>query len=692
MVKRVFFSLICLILALFGSAQRDDSIIDSIRKLMDNSVDTEQVNLLNRLGVEYIKIDPEVAESIFNKSLAVSDSLKFIKGIGDARMHLADLEIRKGNYSAAEKYLKESMVLFNEINDKVNIGYCFNYMATINSRQGNFDLALSFASHALQIFRELDDLEGMAKSYNMIGVVYDNMKDYDRAILNYQSVLEIYSTINNRKGLGRVYINMAIVYGRIGRNEEAIRLLEKSIQIGEEEEVDFLQAAGYGNLAVIYSNQENYEKALEYHLMSYEIKKKSGDPHSLVISEINIAYNYFFLQQNTSALQYLSKAIATGRVLGLKLELVDAYDLLSQIYEQQGDYMNAFIAKQEQVVYMDSLYGEKQRMRVVETQQEIEKQQLEAENKVLRQQNTIESLQNENERFLRTFLFIGLIFAVLMVFLLLFQVYDRRKKNRVLGQLNTQMSQVNKQLKKSEMGLKESNFAKDQFFSIISHDLRNPLASMVSFVRILKRDYAVLSEVERNGLIEEFSSVVTRTSDLLENLLLWSRSQTGKITYKPISVRADLLVKDNLSIVESNAKSKGIELKFACEGESMWVYADINMMNTVMRNLLSNAVKFTLRNGVVQIGFYRSEDECTFFVKDSGIGIEPSKISQLFNLGQQHVRAGTDNEKGSGLGLILCKEFVEKNNGRIWVESVAGEGATFYFTLPTFSEVSLEDS
>ncbi|PLW94931.1 MAG: hypothetical protein C0592_01310 [Marinilabiliales bacterium] len=660
--------------------------------MMNSSVDTEQVNLMNRLGIEYMSSDPSVAESIFNKSLVYSDSLQFKHGKADARMYLAEIEIRRGNYSRAVFYLNESMVLYNELNDKNGLGLCLNYMATVHNRQGNFDVALSYASHSLQVFRELDDLEGMAKAYNLIGVIYDNMKEFDKAILNYQKVLEIYSTTNNQEGLGRVYINLAIVYGRIGRTEEAIRLLEKSIKIGEDENVPFLMAAGYGNLAVIYSHQEDYQKALEYHLLSYDIKKQSGDPHSLVISEINIAYNYFYLKQNANALQYILRAIKTGHEIGLKLEMIEAYDLLSKIYEQQGDFRSAFMAKKEQVLYMDSLYGEKQQQRIAEAQQEIERQQLEAENKVLRQQNTIESLQNENEKFLRTFLIIGLAFALLMIFLLWFQVYDRRKKNRTLGELNSQMSNVNKQLKKSELSLKESNFAKDQFFSIISHDLRNPLASMVSFVRILKRDYDVLSEVERNSLIDEFSSVVGRTSDLLENLLLWSRSQTGKLAFKPTSVRAEALVQENMRIVESNAKSKGIDLKFVCEGEDMWVYADINMMNTVMRNLLSNAVKFTLRNGVVQVGFYRGEDECSFFVKDSGIGIEPSKISQLFNLGQQHVRAGTDNEKGSGLGLILCKEFVEKNNGRIWVESVAGEGATFYFTLPAFTDSSLEDS
>lgn len=679
-------------LTLFVSAEGDDSIIDSIRKLLENSADTEKVHLLNRLGEEYIQRDPEVAESIFIESLALSDSLQFIQGKADARLHLAEIEIRRGNYLIAENYLKESIAIYNRLGEKSNLGLCLTHMSTIHNRQGNFDYALSYASHALQLFRELDDLEGMAKANNMLGVIYDNMQEFDEALMNYQRALEIYSTTNNQEGLGRVYINMAIVYGRIGRTDEAIRLLEKSIAIGDEIDIPFLMAAGYGNLAVIYSNQQQYDKALEYHLLAYDIKKKSNDPHSLVISEINIAYNYFFLRQSANALQYVNKAIASGREMGLKLEMIEAFELLANIYEQQGDYRNAYFAKGEQIQYMDSLYGEKQQDRLAEAQQEIQRSQLEAENKVLRQQNTIENLQNENERFLRTFLIIGLASAVLLVFLLLFQVFDRRKKNKALGDLNKQMRQVNKQLKKSEMSLKESNFAKDQFFSIISHDLRNPLASMVSFVRILRRDYDVLSKVERSSLIDEFSSVVTRTSDLLENLLLWSRSQTGKLAYKPSSIRAEALIQDNIRMVESGSRAKSIDLKFVCEGEDMWVYADVNMMNTVMRNLLSNAVKFTLRNGVIQAGFYRGDDECTFFVKDSGIGIEPSKISQLFNLGQQHVRAGTDNEKGSGLGLILCKEFVERNNGRIWVESVAGEGATFYFTLPAVSEASIIES
>jgi two-component system sensor histidine kinase/response regulator len=169
--------------------------------------------------------------------------------------------------------------------------------------------------------------------------------------------------------------------------------------------------------------------------------------------------------------------------------------------------------------------------------------------------------------------------------------------------------------------------------------------------------------------------------NLMENLLLWAMSQTGKIDFNPVNLNLSDCISESVSVVESQAKAKNIKITSSIN-ESHEVYGDKNMINTVLRNLLSNAVKFTPHNGNISIEFSEKESMAAISVKDSGVGMPKEKTEKLFLIENASTTGGTDNEKGTGLGLILCKEFIEKHGGRIWAESEVGKGSRFVFTLP----------
>jgi len=511
------------------------------------------------------------------------------------------------------------------------------------------------------------------------------MGNYQQSLHYYQKTLEIHSSSNNKTGLARVYINLSIIYNKTNKQDEAEDLLNKAIEIGKETNDNRLLAVAYGNVGLMHDNAGDYKKALEYYTMSLELKTEMGDRHSIMISEINIANTCLKLNQLAQALDHINTAIKIGNELGAKRELIDAFDIQSQIYEKKSDYSNAYIALTKKIALNDSIFGTEQLKHLADVDRKNEINQLESENQILRQQSIIDQLKLENNRFIRYYLLIGLSFAIVLIGLLIYQSGERRKSARRLDEVNKQLLKTNKQLKRSESDLAESNRAKDKFFSIISHDLRNPLASMVSFVRIMKRDYATLEQHERDALIEEFEKIVNRTGNLLENLLMWSRSQTGRLNITPERFNAHSILAENAEFHETLLRTKKIRIGISAENEAAEVFADKNMINTVVRNLLSNSIKFTPAGGKIELGFNLSGKNCVFFVKDSGIGIEPDKIPNLFSLGEVYVRTGTANEKGSGLGLVLCKEFVEKNHGEIWLESKPGEGTTFYFSVPLFS-------
>ena len=240
--------------------------------------------------------------------------------------------------------------------------------------------------------------------------------------------------------------------------------------------------------------------------------------------------------------------------------------------------------------------------------------------------------------------------------------------------------------------LQELNATKDKFFSIIAHDLRNPFNTLLSISELLLDEQMNIDQQKQQEFIQMLHDNAKCTYALIENLLLWSRSQRNKIEFQQEVIYVKELLKECVMLVQHTAaKAKQINLILDEMDEGLQIIADYDMISTVVRNLLSNAVKFTHSQGVVHIGAKVSEQEkVLFYVKDTGIGMNPAQIDKLFKIENTYSRLGTQEEKGTGLGLILCKEFIEKNSGQIWVESIEQQGSTFYFNLEMgFEEDSL---
>lgn len=271
------------------------------------------------------------------------------------------------------------------------------------------------------------------------------------------------------------------------------------------------------------------------------------------------------------------------------------------------------------------------------------------------------------------------------------RMYERysqaqRLEGEVIGKvwsfrdITTRM-QAENALKENELRLVELNSTKDRLFSIVAHDLRNPFNSVVGFSGLLsaevsEQDY---SNVDRYARIIQDSS--EKALDLLQNLLEWSRSQTGRLSFNPEEFDMCVQINQTTELLISSAMQKSISLQMHTP-RTLWVQADKVMINIILRNLISNAIKFTRPGGQIEISATQSAEDLVVSVADNGVGIPEEVISKLFRIDTTHSTFGTQNEKGSGLGLILCKELIDKHNGQIWVESKKGEGSTFYFSIP----------
>lgn len=255
--------------------------------------------------------------------------------------------------------------------------------------------------------------------------------------------------------------------------------------------------------------------------------------------------------------------------------------------------------------------------------------------------------------------------------------------------IQIQAEELNKQaleLKKSNKQLEELNATKNKFFSIIAHDLKNPFQAIFGFSELLMRNFYDFEEPQRMELLTMIKTSSESAYNLLENLLQWARTQTDRIKYNPSNINIQDIIEQNVVLSKANAEKKNIAILavIQCSGQA---WADFNMINLVLRNLLSNAIKFTPNNGKITIScFDTGSFECKISVKDTGVGMSKENIKKLFRIDEYFSTSGTAGESGTGLGLIICKEFIEKNLGKLTIESELDKGTTFSFTLPLHNQ------
>lgn len=258
------------------------------------------------------------------------------------------------------------------------------------------------------------------------------------------------------------------------------------------------------------------------------------------------------------------------------------------------------------------------------------------------------------------------------------QAKEIKIKNKELAELNASLE---KKVEQRTRELQELNATKDKFFSIIAHDLKNPFNALIGFSSYLVESYDETPDDQKLNFLKTMHEAAESGYKLLENLLEWSRAQTGRISWNPEEVFISAIISETKELLQKSAQNKKIEIHTTV-GDDVKAFADENMVKTIIRNLLSNAIKYTPEGGIIRIDSEGINGMIQLNVIDNGVGIKEEDIPRLFNIGEDFSTNGTNEEQGSGLGLILCKEFAEKNGGKIWVKSEVGKGTSFSFTLP----------
>ena len=523
-----------------------------------------------------------------------------------------------------------------------------------------------FLRQALELNKTLNDLDILVLILNEMGKVKASGGKIDSAFADYQRVLNLKDDLQKPEVEAEALFNLGHLYTLQGKYNEALDHHKQALSIRRTLSDKKNEALSLNDIGELYKRMGNNEKALANHVVALEIRRVLQDQHALAESYNNIGVLYFQKKNFQRAADNLQLGLTAARESNNQHQLLRSYEYLSGCFEAAGDYKKALAYKNEFIAINDLIRGDENEHLLLETQNKYNIEQLENDRKRKDAELVVQ------KRF-RNFLFVLVVLCVIIVVLVCYMYIIKQRSNKKLKVAHDQLNSQN-------LELQELNATKDKFFSIISHDLKGPLNSLTSFSSLLINHTESLSKEEIKMFASDFDKSLKNLFALLENLLEWSRSQTGNIEFVPEPFDLAAMLEENKELLKAQAQNKNITLMNESP-EKVLINAHKNSINTVVRNLISNAIKFTPQGGKITLKATRQNGEAVTSVADTGVGMGQNVIDKLFRIDSKHSTKGTANEKGTGLGLILCKEFVEKNGGRIWVTSKEGEGSIFYFSL-----------
>jgi signal transduction histidine kinase/Tfp pilus assembly protein PilF len=653
-MRRILYALTLLALGCvcYAAAGIDSKISESLRqRLRTATEDTSKVNVFVALAKNFLSINNDSAFYYANKSRELAAKIAYLPGISASSNTLGLVYMELGNDGKALEYFLLALRLSEENGDRRGMAKGYNNVGLILSNQGMHEKALDYYLKSLKADEELGNQKGIAQSCNNIGLLYSDEGDFPNALNYSMRSLKIYAQLNDKPGLARIY----------------------------------------NNIGIIFRDRKDYAGALEYYSKSMAIEEELGNLYGIAQSSYNTAVIY----KITGNIAESNKLI--DRVLSLVTIEKDPYlvsqtvALKSENSEKAGDYRTALRYLRISGNINDSLSnaGMDQKIHDLESGYELEKKQAQID---LLEKDKIIQQKLLAWRNIERYIMLGG-FLLIAVFAFFMFRYGKRNKriNALLAYSNLEiswqkeeLSSRNDQIMKQRDELRVVNEAKDKFFSIIAHDLKSPFTGMLGFSEMLAEDYDSLSDEQRREFAEDIHSSIKMGLNLVENLLAWASIQTGKMEFKPGKIMIGYEVERVIELLKGNALMKNIKVQSDID-EALAVNADPNMFHSIMLNLVSNALKFTKSEGEIRVSAavaYGKPGMIQISVTDSGVGMNQQEISKLFASDVHFSKKGTANENGTGLGLLLCKEMVEKHGGYISVDSTSGQGSTFVFTIP----------
>jgi signal transduction histidine kinase len=598
-----------------------------------------------------------------------SEEAKALIGLG--LFHL----IQVNDYEQALGWLIQSLAIEDSLSLKKEQIFTYLAMAQVFEEVGDYTKSLDFLTQARAINDTFSNTKVLVLILNELGRVNAAMGKTEEAFANYELLLEYAEDLHQPAREAEALFHLGQLQSGQHKHNEALTNHKKALTVRRQMKDKAGEAVSLNAIGELYRQMKNEDRALANHVAALEIRQEQKDNRGLAESYNNVGVLYYQQKNYKRAISNIELALKAGREVQSQLQIKKSYDYLSLCYKGLKEFKKALEYRESFQALHELIQNEKNEHQLVETQNRYEIKKKESAIGQLESIRRQREGQIAEQVKLRNFLFLiiglGAIIAVLIFYLYILN----KRSNRRLKEANARVQQQNQELQ-------DLNATKDKFFSIIGHDLKGPLNSLTSFSSLLINHTDSLTKDEIKMLASDLDKSLKNLFALLENLLEWSRAQTGGIEFKPETFDLNALMEENKELLKTQAQNKNIEIDHQNNQTPLTIKAHKHSVNTVLRNLIANAIKFTPQGGRVIIAAQPGKDEVFVSVADTGVGIPASVVQKLFRIDTKHSTKGTADEKGTGLGLILCKEFIEKNGGTIGVQSEEGKGSTFYFTLP----------
>ncbi len=609
-------------------------------------------------------------------SLHYLDSALQIANIYKDNWNIGEIWYRKGvNYHR----LGEPLIALEAFNESLRAsrfsgnfkleGSAYSMMGTIFRLNGLYDRAIEYIIKSKLNYEKANFTEGNAWAAYLLGRIYADLRLQETAMEYYREALQIYQQISavdgNKNGLAICFEQIGILNIETGNFEEAQKNVEKTFEIYTEINSVYGLSIAYKNLARIDYAKGNYNHAEIKLKKALELNKEGSDFLSLPGIYEYLGLSVIGKGKFKEGIELMNKGLQQATVNNQKKIQLDIYSKLAEEYIRRNDLKNALVNRNEMIKIQDSLLLGAANIKMEQLQTILEIDEKNSQIAELEKQNEINSLLIKHHRISRNIMIAGIILASLISFTIYLFYKKLRRKNREL---------------------KEANAAKDKLFAIIGHDLRGPAGAHSSLLEHLNSNFGDFSSAELQDILHTLHKSSENINNLLENLFIWAQSQGAKIEYRPSGFQLADVIQNSINGLIQTAQNKEISIVPQVD-EKLAVYADPDMVQVIVRNLLSNAIKFTDRSGIVHIKTECGKSDMILIsVTDTGVGIEKENLARIFDISQGYRTKGTENEKSTGLGLLLVKDFVEKNKGKFFIESEKNKGTTVSFTLPVFKQ------
>lgn len=633
--------------------------------------DQTKIKLLIKLSWKVVKRNPDSAMQLSQRALSIAQLTENPKNISRGYRAVADVYYDQGKYSAAIENYKTAFIHAQKINDSLRLSAILDDIGRSYRRLGEPTQALEYFQKGLDLALPLSNKALIGQFYNNMALVLNDTRNDSLALEYYQKSLTISEEVKDTTSIILGLNNIGFQYGNMKDRKKEEEYYLKALELTEKTKDMQMYGLTYDNIGSMWEQRGNLQKAFVYYQKALEHEKKSG-VKVFVIEELRSLVGICIKLKNYQmALGYAKEEFKMSQEAESQELKANAAKNLSIVYENLRQFEQSLHYLKIANVLHDSLNSIERAKTVSNLASKYELTKKETEIKSL----NIEKELQKTELLLESRIRFGLIaFSGVVLVLLIVSVYQyraRKKANDMLVVWSQAVDQKNQELD-------NLNKVKDKVFSSIAHDVRSPLSSIQGLLSLMNLN--VLTQEELQKMIIELSARVNTTTSLLENLLNWSRNQIATAKANPVKTNVKALTNECFELYRNNAIEKNISLINKIPDSSV-VYADEEMIRIILRNLISNAIKFTKANGEVKVDASPQENILCISVSDTGVGIPQANLGKIFSFDTRSTQ-GTAQEKGTGLGLVLCKEFIEKNGGTIWVDSLQDKGTTFSFTVP----------